>query len=110
MEKKINKIIRKLALQQARDGYPSTRNVRPAEVRELLGIPEYNKDKYQGNEYAGVVTGLAWTSVGGEILFIETSLSKGAGNRLTLTGNLGDVMKKSAILALEYDRDRKSVV
>lgn len=110
LEKKISKIIRKLALQQARDGYPSTRNVRPAEVRELLGIPEYNKDKYQGNEYAGVVTGLAWTSVGGEILFIETSLSKGAGNRLTLTGNLGDVMKESAMLALEYIKAHASLL
>ncbi|MBP5258315.1 MAG: endopeptidase La, partial [Prevotella sp.] len=57
---------------------------------------------YQGNDYAGVVTGLAWTSVGGEILFIETSLSKGKGNKLTLTGNLGDVMKESAVIALEF--------
>ena len=55
-----------------------------------------------GNEYAGVVTGLAWTAVGGEILFVETSLSRGKGGRLTLTGNLGDVMKESAMLALEY--------
>ena len=59
-------------------------------------------DRYQGNEYAGVVTGLAWTAVGGEILFVETSLSRGKGNKLTLTGNLGDVMKESAMLALEY--------
>ena len=68
----------------------------------MLGKPLFNSDKYQGNEYAGVVTGLAWTSVGGEILFIETSLSKGKGAKLTLTGNLGDVMKESAMLALEY--------
>ncbi len=69
---------------------------------DLGGAPEYTRDKYQGNEYAGVVTGLAWTAVGGEILFVETSLSRGKGGRLTLTGNLGDVMKESAMLALEY--------
>ena len=73
-----------------------------ADVERLLGKPLYTRDKYQGNGYAGVVTGLAWTSVGGEILFIETSLSKGKGSKLTLTGNLGDVMKESAVLALEY--------
>jgi ATP-dependent Lon protease len=66
-----------------------------------LGIPKYSKEKYQGNGFAGVVTGLAWTAVGGEILFVETSLSKGKG-QLTLTGNLGEVMKESAMLALEY--------
>jgi len=69
---------------------------------KYLGYPEYSRDKYQGNGYAGVVTGLAWTAVGGEILFVETSLSKGKGGKLTLTGNLGDVMKESAVLALEY--------
>jgi len=57
---------------------------------------------YQGNGFAGVVTGLAWTSVGGEILFIESSLSRGKGQKLTLTGNLGDVMKESAMLAVEF--------
>ena len=77
-------------------------NNTPAEIEDLLGKPPFYRDIYQGNDYAGVVTGLAWTSVGGEILFIETSLSKGKGNKLTLTGNLGDVMKESAILALEY--------
>ncbi len=70
-------------------------------LREILGSPDYISDKYEGNEFAGVVTGLAWTSFGGEILFVETSLSKGNGN-LKLTGNLGEVMRESAILALEY--------
>ena len=68
---------------------------------EYLGVPQYSKDKYQGNDYAGVVTGLAWTAVGG-ILFVESSLSRGKGSKLTLTGNLGDVMKESAMLAMEY--------
>jgi len=71
------------------------------DIEEILGPPRYLKDKYLGNEFAGVVTGLAWTAVGGEILFVETSLSKGKG-KLTITGNLGEVMKESAILALEY--------
>ena len=71
------------------------------DIEKFLGPQEYSRDKYQGNEYAGVVTGLAWTAVGGEILFVETSLSRGKG-QLTLTGNLGSVMKESAMLALEY--------
>jgi ATP-dependent Lon protease len=71
-------------------------------VEEILG-PGHSKDKYQGNDVVGVVTGLAWTQVGGDILFIEVSLSKGKG-KLTLTGNLGDVMKESAMIALEYIR------
>jgi ATP-dependent Lon protease len=102
LEKKIGKIMRKIALDSARDGYFTERNIKPADVPTYLGTPEYSRDKYQGNEYAGVVTGLAWTAVGGQILFIETSLSKGKSGKLTLTGNLGDVMKESAMLALEY--------
>ena len=102
LEKKINKVMRKIALEFARDGYELMHDIKPADVRRYLGAPEYSRDKYQGNEYAGVVTGLAWTAVGGEILFVETSLSKGKGGKLTLTGNLGDVMKESAMLALEY--------
>ncbi len=70
-------------------------------LAEILGKPKYSKEKSQDNAFAGVVTGLAWTAVGGEILFVETSLSKGEG-KLTLTGNLGDVMKESAVIALEY--------
>ncbi len=102
LEKKINKIMRKIALQYARDGYQMTHDLKPADIPTYLGQPEYSRDKYQGNDYAGVVTGLAWTAVGGEILFVETSLSKGKGSHITLTGNLGDVMKESAMLALEY--------
>jgi ATP-dependent Lon protease len=73
-------------------------------------VQEYSRDRYQGNEYAGVVTGLAWTAVGGEILFVETSLSRGKGSKLTLTGNLGDVMKESAMLALEYIKAHASLL
>ena len=72
-----------------------------AKVKEYLGSPIFSREEYQGNELPGVVTGLAWTAVGGDILFIESSYSKGKGI-LTLTGNLGDVMKESATLALEY--------
>ena len=79
-------------------------------LEDLLGKPPFYRDIYQGNDYAGVVTGLAWTSVGGEILFIETSLSKGKGQKLTLTGNLGDVMKESAVLALEYVKAHSDVL
>ena len=103
LEKQISKLLRKVALNVARgtdDQLPKT--ITPACVEKLLGNPPFNRDKYQGNRDAGVVTGLAWTSVGGEILFIETSLSQGKGGKLTLTGNLGDVMKESAMLALEY--------
>ena len=101
LDKKIAKLMRKLAYKKASD------EVLPAQIKledlhDYLGPIEYTRDKYQGNDYAGVVTGLAWTAVGGEILFVETSLSKGKGGKLTLTGKLGDVMKESAMLALEY--------
>ena len=102
LEKKINKVMRKIALEIASDRFTGQHELKPADIKAYLGAPEYSRDKYQGNEYAGVVTGLAWTAVGGEILFVETSLSKGKGGKLTLTGNLGDVMKESAMLALEY--------
>lgn len=102
LEKQINKALRKLAFGKAKDNALPYTKITPALIETLLGKPPYYRDIYQGNSYAGVVTGLAWTSVGGEILFIETSLSKGKGAKLTLTGNLGDVMKESAVLALEY--------
>jgi ATP-dependent Lon protease len=102
LEKQVNKAMRKLAFKKAMDGELATTSITPNEIEDLLGKPPFYRDIYQGNDYAGVVTGLAWTSVGGEILFIETSLSKGKAAKLTLTGNLGDVMKESAVIALEY--------
>ena len=102
LEKKIGKVMRKIALEIASGKFTGLHKLKPDDIKQYLGTPEYSRDKYQGNGYAGVVTGLAWTAVGGEILFVETSLSKGKGERLTLTGNLGDVMKESAMLALEY--------
>ena len=102
LKKQINKCLRKVAYKMACDGKLEHSTIGMDEVKELLGNPPFNRDIYQGNDYAGVVTGLAWTSVGGEILFIETSLSRGKAGKLTLTGNLGDVMKESAVIALEY--------
>ena len=102
LEKQINKALRKMAFRKAKDSVLPFLKITPTEIEDLLGKPPFYRDIYQGNSYAGVVTGLAWTSVGGEILFIETSLSKGKGSKLTLTGNLGDVMKESAVIALEY--------
>lgn len=102
LEKDIDKALRKIALQKALGKSLPEKLIAPNDIEGLLGKPPFSRDIYQGNNYAGVVTGLAWTSVGGEILFIETSLSKGKGGKLTLTGNLGDVMKESAIIALQY--------
>ena len=101
LDKKIAKIMRKIARKKVlEEEYPHTITVN--DLHEYLGIKEYSRDKYEGNEYAGVVTGLAWTAVGGEILFVESSLSKSKGEKLTLTVNLGDVMKESAIIAMQY--------
>ena len=100
LDKKLAKVIRRIAKKIA---FEETYNKKltKEDIREYLGVIEFSKEKYQGNDFAGVVTGLAWTAVGGEILFVETSLSKGKG-ALTMTGNLGDVMKESAMLAHEY--------
>ena len=110
LEKKIGKIMRKLALKYAKNDAVEKTEIKPADLYNYLGVAEYSRDKYQGNEYAGVVTGLAWTAVGGEILFVETSLSRGKGGKLTLTGNLGDVMKESAMLELEYIKAHASLL
>ena len=104
LEKQIDKLYRRIALRVAKGEMESDHSITREEAQELLGKPIFSRDTYQGNDYAGVVTGLAWTSVGGEILFIESSLSKGKGGKLTLTGNLGDIMKESASLALDYIR------
>ncbi len=100
LDKKIAKVIRgtakKIAFEQEYN-----KKLSAGDIIEILGPQEYLKEAYDGNEFAGVVTGLAWTPVGGQILMVETSLSAGKG-RLTLTGNLGDVMKESAVIALEF--------
>ena len=100
LDKELARVVRKTAKKIA---FEEDYNIRisEADLTKMLGTQRFSESSYQGNEYAGVVTGLAWTSVGGQILMIETSLSKGNG-KLTLTGNLGNVMKESAVIALEY--------
>lgn len=99
LEKRVAKVVRNRAKEMAMEE-PYTTEINPDDLKDILGRPR-EKDRYQNNDVAGVVTGLAWTPTGGDILFIETSLTPGKG-KLTLTGNLGDVMKESAIIALEY--------
>ncbi|MDR6940648.1 endopeptidase La [Mucilaginibacter pocheonensis] len=102
LEKKIGSVVRGVAKSIAmEEEYNATVNKK--DIEKILGAPIFDKDLYEGNDVAGVVTGLAWTSVGGDILFIEASLSPGKG-RLTLTGSLGDVMKESVTIALAYLR------
>jgi len=100
LEKRIAKVIRSVAKSIALEENVSDK-LDTADIIRIMGPATYHRDKYENNEVAGVVTGLAWTSVGGDILFIEALASKGNG-KLTLTGNLGDVMKESAVIALEY--------
>lgn len=102
LEKKIGAVVRGAATKIAMEEEYNV-NFNIAEVEEILGPPIYDKDLYEGNDVAGVVTGLAWTQVGGDILFIEASLSPGKG-KMSLTGNLGDVMKESASIAMAYIR------
>lgn len=106
LEKKIGSLVRGVATKVAMDvEYNPT--ISKTDVETILGPPIFDKDLYEGNEVAGVVTGLAWTQVGGDILFIEASLSPGKG-KLSLTGNLGDVMKESATIAMAYLRANAS--
>ncbi len=100
LEKRVAKVVRSIAKSIAMEETVSA-NIDEKDITRVMGPARYHSDKYENNETAGVVTGLAWTAVGGEILFIETLISKGTG-KLTLTGNLGDVMKESAVIALEY--------
>lgn len=103
LEKKIASALRKVARSKA-SGREFPTVIDSGKVREFLGKEIVNPDTYENNCFAGVVTGLAWTQAGGDILFIESSLSPGNGEKLTLTGNLGDVMKESAAIALQYLR------
>ncbi len=100
LEKKIASLVRGIAKSVAMDEEYNP-VLTEEDVVRILGAPVFQKDKYQGNEVAGVVTGLAWTSVGGDILFVESSISRGKG-KLAITGNLGEVMKESAVIALAY--------
>jgi ATP-dependent Lon protease len=106
LEKKIGSVVRGVAKNIAMEE-PYNSTVNKKDIEKILGAPIFDKDLYEGNDVAGVVTGLAWTSVGGDILFIEASLSPGKG-RLTLTGSLGDVMKESVTIALAYLRAHAS--
>lgn len=106
LEKKIGSLVRGVATKIAMD-VEYNPSISKTDVETILGPPIYDKDLYEGNDVAGVVTGLAWTQVGGDILFIEASLSPGKG-KLSLTGNLGDVMKESATIAMAYLRANAS--
>lgn len=102
LEKEIFRIVRKVILAKLMNE-KVPKKILPKHLKGFLGVEKYSKDRYEGNEFAGVVTGLAWTAVGGEILYIESSLSKSkGGEKLALTGNLGNVMKESAAIALQY--------
>ncbi len=101
LEKALGSLLRKRILASlSSEEFPTP--IKSSDLQGLLGLPKYTKDKYEGNEFPGVVTGLAWTQAGGEILLAEASLSAGKGDRLSITGNLGDVMKESATIALQW--------
>lgn len=103
LDKKIAEICRKAAHQVANHSKTNQIEITSDNLKKFLGTEIFSPDTYEGNDYPGVVTGLAWTAAGGEILYIESSLNKSkSGGKLTLTGNLGDVMKESAVLAFEY--------
>ena len=109
LDQKLAKVYRYVARQIAMEESVN-KSLGIEDIKKILGQPLFIRDKYENNDYAGVVTGLAWTSAGGEILFIETSLSRGQEKKLTITGNLGDVMKESAVIALEYIKAHADVL
>nr|WP_302068253.1 endopeptidase La [uncultured Duncaniella sp.] len=103
LEKQIAKVVRRIVLRKMRgEGY--SLNVTPETLREYLGVERFTPERYEASDHPGVAVGLAWTAVGGEILFIESSFSQAKNEKLTLTGNLGDVMKESAIIASQIVR------
>ena len=102
LEKSLAKLIRRQAYMKELGQGEIMSNFKKNDVKLLLGEPKYTNDIYEGNEFYGVVTGLAWTSVGGEIMFVESTLIPGKGDKLTLTGNLGQVIKESATLAMQW--------
>src|SRR3989339_505485 len=108
LDKRIAQASRRIAKRIAFNE-PLEKTILPEHLEDFLGKPIYTKEMYDGNEFAGVVTGLAWTAVGGDILYIETSLSQGKG-KLTITGNLGDVMKESAVIAYEIIKSRAALL
>lgn len=108
LEKQIAKMVRYAATKLAMEE-PYETKVTYQTIIDVLGAPKLERDKYENNDVAGVVTGLAWTRVGGDILFIESALSKGKGT-LTMTGNLGKVMKESATIALEFIKSNSELL
>lgn len=101
LEKQLATLVRKKILADLTgDKFPKV--IKPEHLKDLLGNPKFNKDEYEGNGIPGIVTGLAWTAAGGEILLAEASLSPGKGDKISVTGNLGDVMKESASIALQW--------
>ena len=107
LEKELAKVIRKIVLNKMR-GCDYRLNVEASDLRGYLGVEGYTPERYEVSDTPGVATGLAWTAVGGEILFIESSITQGKGEKLTITGNLGDVMKESAVIANQVVRARAS--
>ena len=109
LEKRLASIVRKIVLRKVSgQSWPSP--VDTSDLTALLGAAPYTRERYEGNDYAGVITGLAWTAAGGCVLYVETSLSPSKGERLTLTGKLGDVMKESASIALQHVRSHASAL